>query len=375
MSMSVSSSLRRVALLLAAFGNGCFADGLLGSDTLSDTDPNGEDTSADDGATSAGVEGSSKTGSSSDTTGNGRDSGSIDEGIDSGVVVDDPCSSAGAYDEESCEGIPMTEIGSSRVYCVWTPVQFADIGEGVCAVEGSREACLPAYADVDCGAGPLLCEPSSPGAAYYRPSTRGGARGFDFIVGTNDCLAEPSGFIACSNEDVALDADREVTPCPCACEQIPEALPANFVDELTQLGGCGDLTMEAHSADDTVVLVVGLYEQLVRGVADSQTPIDITRTVTELDLVELRFGTNVTINFCTDAISTGELVFATWQATEGSVRIQIVPDPDSVNEFESLVRATVTLENVVLESSVPGVEPRTIPRIEWIDVVVGQTFG
>ncbi len=191
-----------------------------------------------------------------------------------------------------------------------------------------------------------------------------------FEVGSrDDCFQStvfgPEGFTTCG--DVA-----EACECTCALEGFAE-LPAGFEDTL-EPGGCEDMVLYGRSPDRTVSFFVSTGPDIEQ-VADAQSagePVIVEYDISELELVEVQVGENLTFATCDD-VSEPFVVQQRWRATAGTVTIEVVPEADPP-QFGTLGYATVSMGGLEVQI-VGGTSEDTVEDFTLENVAVGWIPG
>lgn len=132
-----------------------------------------------------------------------------------------------------------------------------------------------------------------------------------------------------------------------ACPAPRQDLPADFAAQLTAQRGCGDMTVYAHSADDTLALIVEI-DGIAEAAHSVGEPLRNTYDLSEANgpLVEALLGEELTIDLCTDALTGTTWVADAYVAVSGTAIIDVVPT-DTATDFTFPADATIELTNVV----------------------------
>jgi hypothetical protein len=266
--------------------------------------------------------------------GGAEDSGTSNEPGDDDGATSLPGDGAGDTVAES-GGIPCSNEDGAAPEC-WTCVCDMSTGTIVC----SDEACLTDCTGSACGTQCWSCSPSDPEC--------------DLVDEVGMCNAEG----AC------------VPEVPDLCEA---GLLPGFEDDLGPAGGCADLIVYATDADYTFGIIVviegGIVEDSGSGrLAVEGTLVDGVVTGTPYTgTVDVRVGTHIGYNTCSDVIDGREVVDQTWLATSGNIAVNVYhPDP----EDDGLTTASVVLTDVVFTHASGQVEVAEIvlaePEVGWL---------
>lgn len=147
-------------------------------------------------------------------------------------------------------------------------------------------------------------------------------------------------------------------------------LPADFGDELTSEGGCGDVYFYAFDADDTMLLEV-MADGLIAAAQAAGEPTTTVYTLPDADLqVQVEVGSRISDAACDDLIENGgPQVAVVYAAVSGTATITVRPGDDLDG-----ARADLQLTDVVFEPEGGG-EAVTLESFEITDVSVGWYAG
>lgn len=152
----------------------------------------------------------------------------------------------------------------------------------------------------------------------------------------------------------------------CDLEVAPLApLSPDFEQDLTEVGGCGDVFAYAVDAGDEVMLTVHLDGPIA---ASENEPVTLELTLPDPSAeVKVERGSQISDAICDDVIENGgPRVDETWTAVSGTVTADV-----EVGEHTTLT--DVTLEDVVFENEAG--EEVTVETFEWTEISVGWLPG
>jgi hypothetical protein len=150
-----------------------------------------------------------------------------------------------------------------------------------------------------------------------------------------------------------------------------DPLPTNFLEQLTQAGGCGDVYIGVTNPGATIGLMFNgaplcqlAYDMGGPQVRVSQLP----STDVELRLV---LGTSLDEG-CSD-VAPGPQISTQWDAVSGTVTLTVEPTGNMPQPFNLPADATLELTDVTFESN--GLDPVVIDSLIVSDVAVGWFPG
>jgi hypothetical protein len=151
----------------------------------------------------------------------------------------------------------------------------------------------------------------------------------------------------------------------------PGPLPPDFLEQLTEAGGCGDVYIGVTNPGATIGL-------LFNGADICQQAYDMGGEqvrVSELPSadVELRLVVGTVLDDGCNDVGMGPQIQTQWDAVSGTVTLTVVPTGMMPQPWDLAADATLELTNVTFESN--GLEPVVIDSFIVTDVAVGWFPG
>lgn len=135
--------------------------------------------------------------------------------------------------------------------------------------------------------------------------------------------------------------------------------------------GCGDIFVYRFSVDGKSAIVISA-EKGTLGLSSRPATFDIGSAPAGLRVWVDRYPSRVTdVRYCNDVINTATPLPVEWKAVSGRVTIQLSADTTSATD--PLYKASVQLEDVVVEGS--DNRRVTIPTVVIADITVGWYAG
>jgi hypothetical protein len=209
---------------------------------------------------------------------------------------------------------------------------------------------------------------SGPGSSPTGDSTNGTTAGT--TNGTTAGTTAGSATTSASEDSTGTDGSESVGESGSESTGTVGELPEGW-EETLDSRGCGDMTIYAVNADDTLVLVTTIYAEMVAAAAESDDdPLEFVVDVADFERFHVDVGYNLESDLCTDAVDQPPVVEATWTAISGTATFSVSSGPDP--EFNGGADATVTFTDVVLENDGVQVPMQTLT---FTDVSVGWLPG
>lgn len=151
-------------------------------------------------------------------------------------------------------------------------------------------------------------------------------------------------------------------------------MPGDWLERLTQTGGCGDVSMYASSELRDLALMFSVRD-VVQRAYDQGGELTESYDLSPEGPAGLRLqrGVDVSLPLCNDVMEPGVVVWVEYTATAGTATLTVVPTGEP-QPWERPALATLVLEDVVLFEPGEG-EEVFLPRLELTDIVVGWFPG